>query len=115
MLAVDAGPPRRAGAAAGHGVTGCPPPTPAHVGTARAKVAVWTGCREERGGWPLLAGSPSLCSVNPDGTGLGHSRLAVETPALSSQTGRGRLLLSPLPSLVAPSAAGSGGAGPTLH
>ena len=95
VLAVDAGPPRRTGAAAGHGVTGRPLPTPAHVGAARAKAAVWTGCREERRGWPLLARSPCLCSVNPDGTGLGQGRLGGETPALSAQTGQGHLPLRP--------------------
>lgn len=57
VLTVDAGPPGGAGTGAGHGVTSRPLPTTAHVGTAGAKAAVWTGCQEEMGGWPLQAGS----------------------------------------------------------
>lgn len=116
VLTVDASPPGRAGAAAGRGVTGRPLPTPAHVGTAGAKVAMWTDCREERGGWPLLAGSPCLCCVNPEGTELGQGRLGGKNPTLSAQTRRGRLPLStPACPGVSLGCRFCGGAGPTLQ
>lgn len=60
MFAVDASPPWGTGARAVSGVTGCPLPTPAHMGTAGAKAALWTGCREEMGGWPSRAGPVPL-------------------------------------------------------
>lgn len=89
-LAVDAGPPQAGRAAAGHVVTGCSPPHLHTWAQPGAKVAVWTGCRR-KGEGTLLAGSPCLCSVNPDGIlGLGHGRLAVGDPALSGgRQGRG--------------------------
>lgn len=68
VLTVDASPPGGAGAGAGHGVTSRPLPTTAHVGTVGAKAAVWTGCQEEMGGWPLQAGSPLSLPCQP-GTG----------------------------------------------
>lgn len=60
MFAVDASPPWGTGACAVSGVTGCLLPTPAHMGTAGAKAALWTGCREEMGGWPSRAGPVPL-------------------------------------------------------
>lgn len=67
VLTVDAGPPGGAGAGASHRVTGRPLPTSAHVRTAEAKAAMWTGCREETRGWPLLAGCPP--GMGQDATG----------------------------------------------
>lgn len=64
VLTVDASPPGGTGAAAGHRVTHCSLPAPAHVGTARTEAALWTACREERGRWPAPP-APLLCATSP--------------------------------------------------
>uniref|UniRef100_M3Z8W3 Uncharacterized protein n=1 Tax=Mustela putorius furo TaxID=9669 RepID=M3Z8W3_MUSPF len=79
VLTVDASPPGGTGAAAGHRVTHCSLPAPAHVGTARTEAALWTACREERGRWPALP-APLLCATSPRDR-MGCSDVPAPAPA----------------------------------